>query len=230
MSAPRLLLIRHGQASFGADDYDRLSPVGETQSRVLGTWLAGAQAPPDLVAIGPRQRHRRTAELCLQAAGIDVEWLVMDGLDELDHVEVLARYRPDLADPEAMRTEMRAAAEPRRAFQRLFAAAIERWIAEGHTGQYTRSWPQFRAATLDALQALAAHPARRIWAFTSGGPIAVMVNAVLGAPPARALQLSWPLVNTSMTELRLGAAASLLSYNNWAHLQTAEHAGLVTLR
>ncbi|EPM78754.1 hypothetical protein A249_34210, partial [Pseudomonas syringae pv. actinidiae ICMP 18804] len=36
-----IYLIRHGQASFGADDYDVLSPVGIRQSRVLGAHLAG---------------------------------------------------------------------------------------------------------------------------------------------------------------------------------------------
>ncbi|MEO5810532.1 MAG: histidine phosphatase family protein [Rhodanobacter sp.] len=231
MSGRRLLLIRHGQASLGADDYDKLSPIGEAQSRLLGAWLAAANAPPDLIAIGPRRRHRRTAELCLQAAGIDTELLVVEGLDELDHVEVLARHRPDLAGAGAMRAELRADPDPRRAFQHLFAAAVARWSGGEHDGDYTRSWPQFRAATLDALRILTAHPVQQIWAFTSGGPIAVMVNAVLDAPPARALQLSWPLVNTSMTELRLGSAAtSLLTYNTWPHLQTAEHRGLVTLR
>ena len=33
-------LVRHGQASFGADDYDLLSALGERQSRVLGQALA----------------------------------------------------------------------------------------------------------------------------------------------------------------------------------------------
>lgn len=29
-----VLLVRHGQASFGAADYDQLSPEGEEQSRI----------------------------------------------------------------------------------------------------------------------------------------------------------------------------------------------------
>jgi broad specificity phosphatase PhoE len=32
----QVLLIRHGQASFGADDYDVLSDLGWTQGRALG--------------------------------------------------------------------------------------------------------------------------------------------------------------------------------------------------
>lgn len=230
MSARRLLLIRHGQASFGADDYDRLSDTGETQSRVLGTWLAANHTKPDLIAIGPRQRHRRTAELCLQTAGIDAEMLVLDGLDELDHVEVLARHRPDLDDADALRAEMRANADPQRAFQQLFAAAVARWSGGQHDAEYARSWPQFRAATLAALQTLSQHPASRIWAFTSGGPIAVITNAILDAPIAQAFRLSWPLVNTGMTELRVGDRTSLVTYNNFAHLQTPTHRQLITLR
>lgn len=230
MNARRLLLIRHGQASFGADDYDRLSELGETQSRVLGAWLAANDSKPELVAIGPRQRHRHTAELCLQAAGIDAELRVLDGLDELDHVEVLARHRPDLDGADALRAEMRTHADPQRAFQQLFAAAVSRWSSGRHDAEYARSWPQFRAATLAALQTLAQHPAQRIWAFTSGGPIAVIINAVLEAPIAQAFRLSWPLVNTGMTELRVGDSTSLITYNSFAHLQTPTHRPLITLR
>ena len=68
-----LLLIRHGQASFHAEDYDRLSTVGEHQSRELGLWLAACGQVPDLVAIGPRVRHSDTATLCLDAAAVDAE-------------------------------------------------------------------------------------------------------------------------------------------------------------
>ena len=43
-----LTLVRHGQASFFAADYDRLSPAGEGQARHLGDYWArqdGATGP-----------------------------------------------------------------------------------------------------------------------------------------------------------------------------------------
>jgi broad specificity phosphatase PhoE len=226
-----LLLIRHGQASFRAADYDRLSPMGEEQSQRLGTWLADCGLAPELVAIGPRQRHLRTAELCLAAARIDRPLLHLDGLDEVDHQELLARLRPDLESPDALRAELKQTPDPHRAFQELFAAAITRWINGAHDADYTLTWPCFRENVLQALRTLADHQAKTIWAFTSGGPIAVIANAITEAPTEHTFKLSWPLVNTSLTRLSLGKQnASLVTYNAWPHLERTEHQHLVTLR
>ena len=55
-----LLLVRHGQASFGAADYDQLSSLGEEQSRLLGASLAARGVRPDLVLRGSMKRARRS--------------------------------------------------------------------------------------------------------------------------------------------------------------------------
>jgi len=226
-----LLLIRHGQASFRAADYDRLSAVGEEQSRRLGAWLRASGAVPDLVVVGPRQRHLRTAEECLHAANIDRPLLKLDGLDEVDHEELLSRLRPDLANHELLRAELKQSDDPHRAFQTLFASAVERWTDGKHNHEYTTTWPQFRHNVLQAMHDFAQRDARTIWAFTSGGPIAVIVNAMLEAPVAQTFALSWSLVNTSLTRLRLGKqGASLVTYNAWPHLERSEDQHLVTLR
>ena len=231
MSAGQLLLVRHGQASFGAEDYDRLSPVGEAQAGHLGQWLAATRPVPDLVAVGTLRRHRRTAELCLEAAGIDPPRLELPELDEVDHVEILRRHRPDLESFEALREEMGRQPDPLRAFQALFVAAVERWTGGGHDADYATTWPAFRGRVLQALDTLDAHPAGRIWAFTSGGPIAVMANVLLHAPPERTFDLSWPLVNTSLTRIATGAGGPrLVGYNAWPHLEAPERADLVTHR
>ena len=56
-----VLLVRHGQASFGADDYDVLSETGWEQARLLGAWLAARGVAPDVVVRGGMRRHRETA-------------------------------------------------------------------------------------------------------------------------------------------------------------------------
>ena len=226
-----VLLIRHGQASFGAEDYDKLSEVGEQQSRRLGQWLQQTGQQPDLVVVGSMQRHIRTAELCLEAAGVAAPRLTLAQLDELDHVEIVARHRPDFRSFDAMRAELAASADPQRAFQQFFAAAIARWIGGRYDCEYTHSWPAFCERVLQGLQTLAAHEVRTIWAFTSGGPIAVIVNALLGAPADDPFALSWPLVNTSLTRVALGVNRhNLISYNSWPHLELAGDPRLLTHR
>ncbi|MDE3210186.1 MAG: histidine phosphatase family protein [Pseudomonadota bacterium] len=225
------LLIRHGQASFGAQDYDRLSLVGEQQARQLGQWLRQTGQYPDLVVTGSMRRHQHTAELCVEAAGVAAPQLTLAQLDELDHVEIVARHRPDFASFDAMHAELAASADPARAFQQLFAAAVARWTGGEHDREYSRSWPAFRERVLRGLQALAAHEARHIWAFTSGGPIAVITHALIGAPAGNPFALSWPLVNTSLTRVALGGNRhSLVSYNGWPHLELAGDPRLVTHR
>jgi broad specificity phosphatase PhoE len=227
----RLLLVRHGQASFGAADYDRLSPLGEQQARRLGAWLKQAGQHPDLVAMGRMRRHVQTAELCLEAAGVQAPRLEVPGLDELDHVEILARHRPDLTSFEALRTEMGRAADPHRAFQQLYRAAIGRWASGEFDADYSLPWEEFRHGVLHGLQVLASSGAQHIWAFTSGGPMAVIVNDLVGAPPQHAFALAWPIVNTGLIRIAFdGSSPSLVSYNSWPHLGHGATAHLVTHR
>lgn len=66
---------------------------------------------------------------------------------------------------------------------------------------------------------------------SSGGPIAVIVAALVGADPARTFDFAWPLVNTSVSRIRGGRRGALLvTYNAWPHLDAAADAALVTHR
>ena len=77
-----LLLVRHGQASFGADDYDVLSPTGRDQGRLLGRWLADRKVEPTVVLRGDMRRHRETAEAMLEGAGWTADVGVDPGWDD----------------------------------------------------------------------------------------------------------------------------------------------------
>ena len=229
-----LLLIRHGQASFGAEDYDRLSPTGEAQSQRLGHWLRDTADAPALVARGQMRRHAQTAQRCMDAAGLDAPSLTLAGLDELDHIELLRRHRPDLPDHDAMSAELRRSDDPHRAFQALFVAAVARWTEGSHDDDYSRPWPTFRQGVLEALDELAERAqesAADVWVFTSGGPIAVIAGALFGTPVERTFSLSWPLVNTALTRVRPGRERHhVITFNAWPHLAGAEFDALVTQR
>src|SRR5882757_1587950 len=123
-----IYLIRHAQASFGARDYDKLSEQGERQAVVLGKALAARGVRPDLVVTGSMSRHLRTAQLALEAAGLDDRAEVDPGFDEFDHEQVIFAHKPAYRRRTVMLADLARTGNPQRAFQEMFGAATERWM------------------------------------------------------------------------------------------------------
>jgi broad specificity phosphatase PhoE len=208
-----VLLVRHGQASFGAEDYDVLSETGREQSRVLGRTLAAQGVVPAAVVHGAMRRQRDTAEALLEGAGWAVEPELDEGWNEFDHVAVVARSAPEPA-----------ASLDRRGFQRLFEDATARWSGGEHDQDYDESWPTFQARVSAALARAFARDGLTV-AVSSGGPIAA-VCAALVDPAAAPEQLPrlWNAFNTvtvnaSVTRILDGSTGRrLLSFNEHSHL------------
>lgn len=203
-----LLLVRHGQASFGADDYDVLSATGHEQGRLLGAALAGAGVRPDLVVRGGMRRHRETAEAMLAASGWEAPTEVDADWDEFDHVTLVGSMGEELPTD-------------RRAFQALFERATARWVA-GHTHEDGESYAGFLARTQAALdRAVERARTGTVVVVTSGGPIgAAAATLVDPADPARLwAAFNTVLVNSSVTRVIVGRSATrLLTFNEHAHL------------
>lgn len=230
-----LYLVRHGQASFGTADYDRLSSLGEWQSTLLGRWLKTCGVAPDAVATGRPIRQVDTAELCLKESGgpIRRDWMLIEGLGEYDHDSVVARYRPEYADADVLHADLAQTDNPRRAFHAMYVQAVARWVGGDFDADYPESWPVFQDRVIGGLRRLAALEARSVWAFTSGGPITAIVQHLLGLPDARAFDMNWPLVNAGVTRLRFstgGGTISLATFNAHPHLDRAGDPGLITYR
>ena len=147
-------LVRHGQASFGAADYDQLSALGEQQARVLGQVLATQSASISRVASGGMRRHRQTAQAALAAMGRPGEWQEDAGRNEFDHVALVQALHPDPVAAAGLRETLMAAPDPKRAFQSIFEQAVERWVGGAHDAEYAETWPAFRARGKAALATL----------------------------------------------------------------------------
>ncbi|MCY1033990.1 phosphoglycerate mutase family protein [Corallococcus sp. BB11-1] len=225
-------LVRHGQASFGAADYDKLSEVGQEQARVLGASLRSRLPKLDAVVTGTMLRHRETADGCLQLLGQSVEPRRVAGFNEFDHEEVVERHTPRYADRAVLREEMGAAKDPRRAYQELFTQAVARWVAGAHDREYKESWPAFKARCLEAMDALIASlgASKTALVFTSGGPITAISQDLLGIPDVHAFRTNWTLANCGVTKVIYSERGRYLStLNEHGHFE-GEHRALITYR
>jgi broad specificity phosphatase PhoE len=227
-----LALVRHGQASFFADDYDVLSPLGEAQARHLGDYWMRQGERFDAVYVGPRRRQQRTEELVgervREVGGTWPTPVLLPELDEYDLAGLLYRLAPDLVLRDGtfaglVETYRGSDGEQERlrSFQRMFEALLAHWLAAPAALEAVEAWPAFRDRVQRALRLMTSVPGRgrRVAAFTSGGFIGTAVCLSLAAPDRTALELNWRLRNGSLTRLVFSPGRLTLDeFNTVPHL------------
>ncbi len=199
---PVVLLVRHGQASFGSDDYDVLSDLGREQSVVVGAELARRALRSPVSVCGSLRRQRDTAVLAMPAVPpvVDARW------DEYDSVALLQRYVPAGAFDGSSK-----------GVQVLLDQALASWVDDPAGG-----WEAFSAGAVDALADVAGGLSRGQDAvvFTSGGIIAAVCASLLGLGAAGVVALNRVTANSAITKVVYGGAgASLVSFNDHAHFE-----------
>jgi broad specificity phosphatase PhoE len=220
-----IYLLRHGQASFGTNNYDQLSVVGHQQARVLGAALKARGVQPDVVISGSMQRHRETAVGAMSELGIEVAVTEHPGVNEFDHENVIEVAEPRYEDKLVMMGEMAATGDPRRAFQKFFKDAVTRWVDGHHDEEYKEPWSVFKLRCVAALEDLvkATPPKGTTLVFTSGGTISVICAHLLGLNDSQAFTINWTLANAGVTKILAGRdGLHLISINEHAHLEAAQ--------
>ncbi len=202
-------LIRHGQASFGSDDYDRLSELGTRQGSWLGlAWEASGFRPHWSVA-GSMRRHAQTAVAALDAIDSDL-YDVDEGWNEYDHLSLAGAQRVEdrPVDPKV--------------FQAQLDTALESWVAGADSPVET--FAGFSERVLGSLESAVAQAGsgRRVAVFTSGGPIALVASHLLAGDASLFITLNRVVVNAAVSTVIVGrGGARLLSFNEHGHVPTA---------
>jgi broad specificity phosphatase PhoE len=215
-----IYLIRHGQASFGKAEYDCLSELGEQQARHIGHGLKTRGMQFDKVVRGTMQRHQQTADACLTAMGQkDTKHYVDSGWNEYDHQDILAQFDPQLATAAGVKNYVRQQKSPHKALEQIITLAFARWIASQHNHDYLESWPDYQNRITCALSKVSDNleDAKSVAVFSSGGPIALLSQAILGVPAENLMTLNWTLVNGGITKFiktKKGIILSSLNENS----------------
>lgn len=234
-----IYLIRHGQASFGADDYDVLSATGMRQAQILGQHLLDLGVQFDRCISGDLRRQQHTASLALEQyanAGLTPPAIEQDAaFNEFDADAVIRQLLPEILpqEPEALHI-LRNGAQHRAEFQRLFALLIQRWV-NGHysASAVVPSWSSFVEQVADGLQRLLQQAQNKdhVAVFTSGGTITALLHLITGVSAEQAFELNWQIVNTSLSRLKFrGSEVALASFNSHVHLELLKAPELITFR
>ena len=219
-----LYLVRHGQASLGAADYDVLSDLGCRQSERLGAWFAMRGMAFDAVITGSLKRHAQTWSGIVSGAGYASDaCLSWPGLNEYDSEAVIAAIHPEpLQRPDTP--------ELYRAHFRLLRRGLLAWMAGESRPTGMPSYPEFLHGVTSALDHVRErHQGQKVLIVSSGGPISTALGHVLGVAPETTIELNLRIRNSALTEFVFSARRhSLLSFNHLPHLEADEYRDWVT--
>jgi broad specificity phosphatase PhoE len=221
-----LHLVRHGQASFGAADYDQLSPLGEQQCAALGAHFADQGLRFSAVLRGTLKRHEQSlAAIASALPGLPAPQPV-PGLNEYDS-EALVRAWMQTSGVPALPPV--GSAEGHRAHFRALREALRAWMGARIEPAGMPSWADFRAGVVAALDAVRRGPEGDVLLVSSGGPIATAVASVLGAPDEAMVELNLRIRNSAVSEFHFTPKRhALQGFNAVPHLLSVERRGWVT--
>lgn len=229
-----VLLVRHGQATFGLGAYDRLSDHGQLQAARVGEILVERGITVDRVVSGSLERQRDTAEAIDAAVGsvdgvqIDPRW------NEYEHMPLIARVKPAYRKRWLMVADLARSGDPSRRLQDIIDTALEQWVDEPDPadsevgaadargpagGPPPETFAAYHDRIAAALDDVSAKPGTSV-VVSSAGTIAAAIAPLIGVPPT-----AWPamhrvVVNASITKVVRGRRGlSLISYNEHGHLE-----------
>jgi broad specificity phosphatase PhoE len=217
-----LYLVRHGQASFGAADYDNLSELGARQSVRLGAYFKQKNLQFDAVLTGTLKRHAQTWAGIREGSGMDMQALPWAGLNEYDSEAVIATVHPHpLEKPDTP--------ELYKHHFGLLRDGLTQWMNGVVSPHGMPTYTEFVHGVTSALDHVRKNHTGNVLIVSSGGPISTAVGHILGTAPETTIALNMRIRNSAITEFAFTPKRHmLLTFNTLPHLDSAEHAPWIT--
>ncbi len=232
-----LYVIRHAQASFGQDDYDRLSELGFRQARLLEAFFNRIGTRFQAIYSGSLKRQVATAEPLRSCFRPDVphqELSILPEFNEYDSSAVIRTQLPHLIreDPSLEQDLPRLLAD-RRAFQRILDRSLSRWMSAPEESEGLETWPAFNRRVREGIARILSESGsgKTVALVTSGGPLSAILKMALSLSDRETIQLSWQVRNASVSTFKYNRdRLTLSSFNNVAHLEMNREPALLTYR
>ncbi|WP_028325951.1 histidine phosphatase family protein [Desulfatirhabdium butyrativorans] len=231
-------VIRHGQASFGTANYDALSPLGFRQAEILGNHCLDLGIHFDAVVSGTMNRQQQTARTFLdvyrQAGWQMPEPIVLPAFDEYDAFGIWDNHVAEMLRTDVSLAEMiQQAQTDRKAFQKLFEIVMMEWASGKRVLPGEPTWPSIIERVRDGVDTIMRISAgmKHVAVFTSGGPIGIWMKLALGLSDPKAMEISWQVLNASVSRFFIGKRGVFLSgFNDVCHLLMQKPPDLITYR
>ena len=226
-------LVRHGQASFGADNYDQLSPKGVAQTQWLGDSFRQSGRQVHALMSGSMARQKDSLKHFLSHYYVTREGIELteithhvqnalknqanpsltmplllgedSSFNEFNHEQILYKAGLPFADKASFMAYLSSQTHPEISFTEIFTQAMSRWQSGQYDNDYDESWQHFLQRTWNGFERLIAQTGEHEHAmvFTSGGVIASIMQQVMKLSDVQAFDLNWHIANASVHQFRV---------------------------
>lgn len=233
-----IYLIRHGQGSFGTDNYDQLSATGQEQAKQLGVYFSELGERIDRIYSGSLRRQKETAEVIAAALGTPATSIEIEpAFDEYNGDIIMQTFAGSLTKQQLAEAGWPNLRKDRRKFQFFLERAARAWVEARIEAEEMTPWLGFHGRITSALADIMRKEGRSktLLISTSGGVIGTIVAQVMGhsnqVANHTAIELNWAIHNASITRLIYSAdKVSLSLFNGLPHLDRAGMRNLITYR
>ncbi|MEP1446309.1 MAG: histidine phosphatase family protein [Paraglaciecola sp.] len=218
-------LVRHGQASFGAKNYDKLSNLGHQQSRWLGEYFSARNIAFSHAFMGDMVRHRETAQGIMVGSSHNPIVSIDPGFNEFNFQNIGDSYL-------SLNPQRKLPENPKPAdFYRLLKLAMYAWSEDQlHDESLEETWAGFRERVQAALHNVCQQGGDKpILIVSSGGAISMLMSLVLGLDAKQVIELNMQVRNTSISHFYFNKnTIRLASFNNIPHLDSPDRLDSIT--
>ncbi len=212
-----IYLIRHGQASFGAENYDQLSPLGGRQADATGEYLGRLGIELDAAYSGNLSRQLETCERALASQNGDTAHSIDPRFNEINNDEQVKALAPVIAEQdEDFAALLSRGLSSSKDYQKVIRGVFNHWVSNDCSEHGIQSWEDYSGNAQQALRDVMRNEGagKTVGIFTSGGTIATLVGHVLGLPGGKVYDFYEPIFNCSITQLFYSGDNVSLSYFN----------------
>ncbi|MCP4119052.1 MAG: histidine phosphatase family protein [Desulfobacteraceae bacterium] len=232
-----LWFIRHGQACFGADEYDALSKTGYRQANALGRYFASAGIAFDAVYSGSMKRQTETARQAMAAASHGEPMagpIILNEFNEYDFMAIIKSQLPAMVNEKpGLAEKSKNIFKDDATFVELFSIIFQRWISGTHDIPGAETFEAYKARIQQGVTRVIRDNGSggNTAVFTSGGVIGVLVQRALNLSIDITMETGWQICNASISRFRIKEKGLVMAgFNSITHLEIEGKQDLITYR
>ena len=189
-------LVRHGQASFGKEDYDNLSEIGLKQAFLLGQYFKTLNIKFDKIFVGTLKRQIQTYKQIIKSYETSIVHESTPLLNEYDVKSVLMGF---VNGRSLTKDEL----HDKKIHFKLLRDAVSAWSENKISHNVNETWNEFDERAQKFLKIINNTEQKSILVVSSGGTISMILKQILSLPSSQFVNFHFQIFNSSYSKIKI---------------------------